>query len=86
VRRERETPADLDGAGTAGLCALSLTFSITQRDASRRSRSAVNWSGGVVGEVPVDAVGERRGRGGKISPDRRGPYAARECVGSVESG
>jgi hypothetical protein len=24
----------------------------------------------VVGEVPIDAAGERRGRGGKISPDQ----------------
>jgi len=31
----------------------------------------------VLGEVPVDAAGEQRGRGGKISADQaRAPYAA----------
>jgi hypothetical protein len=29
----------------------------------------------VVGEVPIDAAGERRGHGGKTSPDQA-PYAA----------
>jgi len=33
-----------------------------------------------VDEVPVDAAGERHGRDGKISPARRAPYAAVECV------
>ena len=33
VRRERETPASLDGARTAARRAFSLAFSITQRDA-----------------------------------------------------
>jgi hypothetical protein len=30
----------------------------------------------VLGEVPVDAAGVRRGRGGKTLPDKRAPYAA----------
>jgi hypothetical protein len=30
----------------------------------------------VVGQAPVDAVIERRGRGIKISPDQGAPYAA----------
>jgi hypothetical protein len=59
---------------TAALRAFSLTLSIAQRDApSRRSRSGVTGLGIVVGELPVDATGERRGRGGKISPDHAHP-------------
>jgi hypothetical protein len=59
---------------TAALHAFSLTLSIAQRDApSRRSRSGVTGLGIVVGELPVDATGERRGRGGKISPDQACP-------------
>ena len=30
----------------------------------------------VLVEVPVDAAGVRRGRGGKTLPDKRAPYAA----------
>jgi hypothetical protein len=34
-----------------------------------------------VGKPPVDDPDERHGRGGKISPSRRAPYAACEYVG-----
>jgi hypothetical protein len=34
----------------------------------------------VVGQAPVDAVIERRGRSIKISPDQGAPYAADECA------
>src|SRR6266481_1072727 len=45
--------------------AFSRTFSATQRDTpSRRSRRNVTGLEVVVGEAPVDAAGERRGRGG----------------------
>jgi hypothetical protein len=37
----------------------------------------------VVGQAPVDAVIERRGRGIKISPDQGAPYAARADGRSV---
>jgi hypothetical protein len=33
----------------------------------------------LVGKSPVDDPDERHGRGGKISPRRRAPYAAEEC-------
>jgi hypothetical protein len=59
---------------SAGRRAFSLTISITQRDApSRRSRGGVTGLEVVVGEVPVGAAGERRGRSGMISPDQARP-------------
>ena len=56
------------GSGTARVLA---ALSITQRDAPLDAdRSGVTGLEVVVGELPVDAAGERRGRSGKISPDR----------------
>jgi hypothetical protein len=50
--------------------AFSLTFSITQRDPFRRDRRSATGLEVVLGEVPVDAAGEQRGRGSKISADQ----------------
>jgi hypothetical protein len=55
---------------TAGRRAFFLTFSITQRDSFRRDRRGATGLEVVLGEVPVDAAGEQRGRGGKISADQ----------------
>jgi hypothetical protein len=66
-------------APNSGTARVLATLSITQRDApSRRSRSGVTGLEVVVGELPVNAAGERRGRSGKISPDR-----ARALCGKV---
>ena len=55
----------------AGRRAFSLTFSITQRDAPHDvCRGGMRGLEVVVVGVPVDAAGERHGRGGKISPDQ----------------
>jgi len=55
---------------TAAQRAFSLTFSITQRDPFRRDRRSATGLEVVLGEVPVDAAGEQRGRGSKISADQ----------------
>jgi hypothetical protein len=36
-----------------------------------------------VGEVPVDAAGERHGRGGKISPDQARPMRHERSTSAV---
>jgi hypothetical protein len=52
---------------SAGRRAFFLTFSITQHFPFRRDRRGATGLEVVVGEVPVDAAGEQRSRGGKIS-------------------
>jgi len=56
----------LADAGKAGRRAFFLTFSITQRDPFRRDRRGATGLEVVLGEVPVDAAGDQRGRGGKM--------------------
>ena len=59
------------GEQNGGRRAFFLTFSITQRDLFRHDRrGATGLEVALVGEVSVDAAGEQRGRGGKISADQ----------------
>src|SRR5215469_10308708 len=58
---------------TAGRRAFFLTLSITQRDPFRRDRRGATGLEVVLGEVPVDAASEQRGRGAKISADQARP-------------
>ena len=86
-RADRPPPRAVSGsAGSteavhiAGRRAFFLTFSITElRDPFRRDRRGATGLEVVLGEVPVDAAGEERGRGGKISADQ-----ARALCGMIE--
>jgi hypothetical protein len=61
--------SDAFSASWAGLCAFFLTFSITQHPFRRDRRGATRLEVALA-EVSVDAAGEQRGRGGKISADQ----------------
>jgi len=50
---------------------------------SRRSRCKVTGLEVVVGEVSVDAAGERRGRSGKNLPDQARAMRQDECIASA---
>jgi len=69
---------------TAGRRAFFLTFSITQRDPFRRDRRGAPGLEVVLGEVLVDAAGEQRSRGGKISAAQaRALSVRRACARSA---
>jgi hypothetical protein len=69
-RPQQAGPSSLLAYRSAGRRAFFLTLSVTQRDPCRRDRRGATGLDVVLGEVPVDAAGEQRGHGGKISADQ----------------